>query len=236
LYDDTDPTGARTARAVLWTVLHRTMRLLHPYMPFLTEEIWQELRKTATPAALSLSGADRAIPESVMVAEWPAGGGIDGEAERELDVVREAIRSVRAVRSEYKVDPAAYIPALVSGESLHAIISTNAAIISRLARLRPFEVNGRIPEKPALAAALLVGDATFYLPLSEMTDIPAERDRVSRELESTQKAQAALSAKLGNDQFVSRAPADVVERERARGAELDERARRLEERLELLRA
>jgi valyl-tRNA synthetase len=81
-----------------------------------------------------------------------------------------------------------------------------------------------------------VGDATFYLPLSEMTDIPAERDRVSRELESARKAQQALTAKLENDQFVSRAPADVVERERARGAELDERTRRLEERLELLRA
>jgi valyl-tRNA synthetase len=236
LYDDADPKGARTARAVLWTVLHRVMRLLHPYMPFLTEEIWQELRKTATPAALSLSGADRAIPESVMLAEWPSSGEFDHEAERQLDMVRESIRSVRAVRSEYKVDPAAYIPATVSGESLHAVLLANASIISRLARLRPFEVNGRISEKPGQATALLVGDATFYLPLSEMTDIPAERDRVSRELESARKALAALAAKLGNEQFVSRAPADVVERERARGAELDERTRRLEERLELLRA
>jgi valyl-tRNA synthetase len=100
--------------------------------------------------------------------------------------------------------------------------------------LRPFDVHTELTEKPAQAAALLVQDATIYLPLSEMTDIPAERERVSRELESARKAQSSLNAKLGNEQFVSRAPADVVERERARGIELEERARRLEERLELL--
>jgi valyl-tRNA synthetase len=236
LYDDGDPTGQRTARAVLWTVLHRAMRLLHPYMPFLTEEIWQELRKTASPAAQVLSGVDGAIPESVMLASWPSGGELDDDAEYQLDVVREAIRAVRAVRSEYKVDPAAYVSARVSAESMQPILSASAGIIARLARLRPFEVQARIADKPAQAAALLVGDATFYLPLAEMTDIPAERERVSRELESARKAQASLSAKLGNEQFVSRAPEHVVERERARGAELDERARRLEERLELLRA
>jgi valyl-tRNA synthetase len=236
LYDDTNAIGQRTVRAVLWTVLHRATCLLHPYMPFLTEEIWQELRKTATPAALTLSGADQEIPESVMLAKWPSSGEVDDDAETQLDLVREAIRSVRAVRSEYKVDPAAYISASVSGASAEPILSANATIIARLARLRPFEVHATISETPGQAATLLVGDATFYLPLSEMTDIPAERERVSRELESARKAQEALTAKLGNEQFVSRAPAEVVEREQARGAELDERARRLEERLELLRA
>lgn len=236
LYDDGDAVGQRTVRAVLWTVLLRTMRLLHPFMPFVTEEIWQELRKTRSAAALALAGVDREIPESVMLATWPSSGELDQDAENQLDVVREAIRAVRAVRSEYKVDPAAYISASVSAESIEPIVSANNAIIARLARLRPFEVHARIAEKPGQAAALMVGDATFYLPLSEMTDLPAERERVSRELESARRAQVALSVKLTNEQFVGRAPAEVVERERLRGAELNERTRRLEERLELLQA
>jgi valyl-tRNA synthetase len=236
LYDDAHPTGQRSVRAVLWTVLYGAMRLLHPYMPFLTEEVWQELRATVTPAAATLAGLDRELPESVMVAPWPSGGELDLDAERQLNLVREAIRAVRAVRSEYKVDPAAYISAAVSAGSEQPILSANTGIIARLARLRPLEVRLEIDEKPAQAAALLVGDATFYLPLSEMTDIPAERERVLRELESARKAQSSLTAKLGNEQFVSRAPAEVVERERARGMELEERTRRLEERLELLRA
>jgi valyl-tRNA synthetase len=211
------------------------MRLLHPYMPFLTEEVWQELRRTATPAAVELAGLDTELSESVMLALWPVGGDLDTTAERELDVVREAIRAVRAVRSEYRVDPAAYIPAVASAGSIEPVLAANGGIIARLARLHPFEVHAELAEKPAQAAALLVHDATIYLPLSEMTDIPAERERVSRELESARQAHSSLSAKLGNEQFVGRAPAEVVERERARGIELQERARRLEERLELLR-
>lgn len=236
LYDESDRPGRRTVRAVLWTVLHRAMRLLHPYMPFLTEEIWQQLRVSATPAAIALAAPDNGLPESVMVSHWPAGGPIDHEAEAQLDVVREAIRSVRAVRSEYKVDPAAYVSATVSAESIEPILASNASIIARLARLRPLEVHQTIAPKPNRAAALLVADATFYLPLSELTDIPTERERVTRELDAARAARASLTAKLGNQQFISRAPAAIVERERARGDELDEKARRLQERLELLEA
>lgn len=236
LYDEADPIGRRTARAVLWTVLHRAIRLLHPYMPFLTEEIWQELRASATPAAIALAAPDNALPDSVMLSAWPAGGPRDWEAEAQLDLVREAVRSVRAVRSEYKVDPAAYVSATVSGESIEPVLAANAPIIARLARLRPFDVYAAIAEKPGRAVALLVGDATFYLPLSELTDIPAERERVSRELDAARTARVSLTAKLANEQFLSRAPAAVVDRERARGAELDEKTRRLHERLELLEA
>ncbi len=236
LYDESDRIGRRTVRAVLWTVLHRALRLLHPYMPFLTEEIWQQLRTSATSAAISLAGSDHGLPESIMVAGWPSGGPYDPEAEAQLDLVRESIRSVRAIRSEYGVDPAAYVSATVSGESIEPILASNAPIIERLARLRPLEVYRTMAEKPGRAAALLVGDATFYLPLSELTDIPAERERLSRELDAARTARASLTAKLANQQFVSRAPAAVVEREQARGEELDEKTRRLQERLELLEA
>jgi valyl-tRNA synthetase len=236
LYDDANHIGQRTVRAVLWTVLHRSMRLLHPFMPFLTEEIWQELRKSATAGAVTLAGSDIDLPASIMLAAWPAGGPVDDDAEAQLDLVREAIRAVRAVRSEYKVDPAAYVSATVSAGSMEAVLEANAPIIARLARLRPLDVHRRVDEEPKQAAALLLGEVTFYLPLSEMTDIPAELDRVSRELEATRKALASLTAKLANEQFVSRAPAAVVDRERARGEDLDEKTRRLQERLELLEA
>jgi valyl-tRNA synthetase len=225
LYGD-DPVGQRTVRAVLWSVLDRSIRLLQPYMPFLAEEIWQHVRRTGTPEARSLSGWDDELPKSVMLAPWPAAGDTDAESERALGQVMDVIRSVRTVRSEYRADPGKFISAsIASGDD--ESIAANEEIISRLARLSPIEISRHIDAAPAGSVALLHGGVTVYLPLAELTDVEAERARLGKELADTERLQASSAAKLANESFVSRAPETVVARERARAGELSERAARL---------
>jgi valyl-tRNA synthetase len=234
LYDEANPEGKATAAAVLWSVLDRTVRLLHPYMPFLTEEIWQHLRRAGSPAARELSGWKGSLPESVMVAPWPQSGAPDEEAEREIALVVDLVRQVRTVRSEYKVDPGKYISATVAaGPSLPAV-ERGAETMRRLARLQPLAIHEVVSVKPARAVALLVGEVTVYLPLDELTDVEAERERLRKELNSAVQQRDAVGAKLKNQSFTLRAPEAVVAREREKAQALGERIRRLEERLEIL--
>ncbi|HEX8917451.1 MAG TPA: valine--tRNA ligase, partial [Chloroflexota bacterium] len=226
--------GSYASRAVLWSVLERVCRLLHPYMPFVTEEIWQHLRTTGSDAARKLSGWDGPMPESVMVAPWPDAGEPDVEAEREMQLVMDIIRATRTARSEYGKAPGAWISASIVAGPQRSLLRGSFDVISNLARLRPLAVYEVIEEKPKQAVSLLVGDVTVYIPLQELTDLDAERKRIEKELQGTEKALESLKAKLLNASFVAKAPDAVVERERARAAELAERARRLQERLELL--
>jgi valyl-tRNA synthetase len=234
LYDSSDPTARFTARAVLWSALDRVVRLLHPYMPFVTEEIWQQLRTTGSQTARDLSGWPGELPESVMIASWPVIGTPDEAAEREMSMVMDIIRKIRAVRSEYRVDPAAYISATLTAGTDLAVMEWGCDIIARLARLRPLAVHQVLDEKPRRAVAVLVGNVTVYLPIEEMTDVAVERARLEKDLAAAQAQERSVAAKLGNEKFLTGAPAQVVERERGRASEIAERVRRLHERLELL--
>ncbi len=235
LYDGS-PEQRATAAAVLWSVLDRVSRLLHPYMPFITESIWQNLRNTGTQAALELSGWTDDLPQSVMIAPWPGSVERDLAAEREVGLAFDVIRAVRTTRSEYGVEPGKFISAAISGGHLTPALRHAAALITRLGRLRPLTIEESPAENPAQAVALLVGDVTVYLPLADLTDIEAEGNRLWKEMESAQGAYRGVTEKLANQQFVTRAPADVVERERERARSLAERLERLRERLKLLRA
>lgn len=228
--------GRYTASAVLWSVLDRVIRMLHPYMPFLTEEIWQQIRVTGSPAARRLSGWEGELPESVMIAPWPASGTRDLAAEREIGLVTDVIRAVRTSRSGYGVEPGKFVSATIAAGRWVPDLRQASDLITRLARLRPVSIEYSLAEAPEHAVTLLVGDVSVYLPLAEMTDVAAERARLEKELASAEAAHAAVEAKLANEQFVARAPVDVVERERERGAGLRDRIARLRERLDLLPA
>jgi valyl-tRNA synthetase len=234
LYDDPNAAARFTARAVLWSVLDRSIRLLHPFMPFLTEEIWQHLRTSGSETARRMSGWDGPMPDSIMVAPWPAPTDRQESAERAMALVMEVIRRVRAVRSEYRMDPGKYVSAtIVAGTQMRALRGqTNT--IGRLARLQPIAVCDVLSEKPANAVTVLVGEITIYLPLDELTDVMAERGRLTKELESARSALADTERKLENESFTIRAPAEVVERERERARTLLERIRRIDDRLEAL--
>jgi valyl-tRNA synthetase len=234
LYDEVDPAARFTARAVLWSVLDRVVRLMHPYTPFVTEEIWQQLRSTGSEAARELSGWREELPESVMIASWPEAGGVDEAAERDMSLVMDIVRRVRAVRSEYRVDPAAYISATITAGNDLPVMEWGCSIIARLARLRPLSIHQVLDEKPRRAVAVLAGNITVYLPIEEMTDVEAERVRLQKDLAAAEGQERSAAAKLGNEKFLTGAPAAVVERERGRASEIAERVRRLRERLELL--
>lgn len=236
LYDDNHPRARHTARAVLWSVLDQVIRLLHPFMPFVTEEIWQHLRQTGSSGARMLSGWNGELPASIMVSTWPAPKLHDREAERELETVINLIRSIRTVRAEYRVDPGAYMSATVAAGAEAPMFERGLDTIARLARLRPLHVVQAVDDTPSGTVSILVGATTVYLALGELIDLNAERERLGRELEGTEKAHIGIATKLNNRNFVDRAPAEIVARERERAATLLEKAHRLRDQLSALGA
>jgi valyl-tRNA synthetase len=227
VYAEDDPDGRYTARTVSWAVLATVVRMLHPIMPFLTEEIWHHMRPFGSTDALRLAGLEGELSQYVMTAPWPSIAFRDDDSVAQIDHLMEIVRSVRTTRSEYKVDPARFISATIVTGPGGGGLAADAEIVTRLARLRPLTVSAEAVEAPEHAVALIVGGATVYLPLTEMTDIEAEQARLTKELDGASSAAEGIRRKLANESFVSRAPAAVVERERARLAELEGRMARL---------
>ncbi|OPY91352.1 MAG: Valine--tRNA ligase [Syntrophus sp. PtaU1.Bin208] len=146
----------------------------------------------------------------------------------------EMIRGIRNVRSEYEVDPARRIKALVQPGNYRTLIAEHAALFARLAHVNEIAFLAAMDAAPAQAASVVVGDATIYLPLAGMIDLEAEQQRLSKELDML-ISQLERSAKLlGNPDFVNRAKPDVVERERAKLNDLSARREALEKRLKAL--
>jgi valyl-tRNA synthetase len=226
LYGD-DPAEQRTVRAVLWSVLDRSVRLLQPYMPFLAEELWQYVRVTGSVEAHRMSGWTAELPESVMIAAWPEAGETDSESERRLGDVMDLVQAARTVRSEYRADPGKFIAATIVAGDRYEDLAEQMGIVQRLARLAPIELRRELVRAPEASVALLNGGVRVYLPLAELTDIEAERARLHKELDDTERARGASEAKLKNESFVNRAPEVVVARERSRLGELTERAEQL---------
>jgi valyl-tRNA synthetase len=215
--------GARAARQTLAYVLERALRLLHPFMPFVTEELWQRLPH---------------VGESIMVAPWPQpdAARIDEEAEREFGFLMEAIRAVRNARAEAGVEPARWIQAIVYPGSHRRAFQDSEGVFRFLARIASDGLSyvEELLEAPRQVVSLIVDDAVIYLPLRGMLDIEAERQRLQRELEELLAELERTRALLANEQFVTRAPAHVVERHRAKLADAEERMRLIRTRLDEL--
>ncbi len=214
----TDQDAKQDTRAVLLTVIDTCLRLLHPYMPFITEEIWSYLpnRESALIIAAFPQPDSRYLNEGATVI---------------MDQVRDLIVKLRNTRVTYNVDPAKRIQAIAEGESAPRIAAL-APIFSRLCNIESISIlNG---DSTAQAAAVVSGDATLYLPLAGMVDLSAERERLSKEL-GTISAQIDKTEKnLSNEQFVSRAKPEVVEKERAKLADLKQAQQSVRERLAAL--
>lgn len=220
LYEgDTD--AKNRTRRVLVSVLDTCLRLLHPFMPFVTEDLWQYLPHQG---------------EALILARWPEAQPeyLDERAETEMNTLMELVRGVRNARTEYEVDPARRIQAIASPGSYRAILQQYGYIFGRLCNVNGIELLTDGLQAPEQAASIIASDVTLYLPLAGMIDIEAELDRLSREGAKLQEQITRSQAMLGNEQFVSRAKPEVVERERARLAELQAAAAQIAERVAAL--
>ncbi len=196
---------------VLVHVLEKALRLLHPYMPFLTEELWQHLKKHI----------DLLKVESIMVAAYPEvdEATFDPTAESEIEAITEIIRSIRNVRAQYKVESNRWIESKIyTDDSRHATISRYAGSIKTLARANPVTfLKGEPGDKAGDNTLVLpLAQATVVIPMASMFDLDAEKKRTEKELEQTQAEVNRLEARLKDRAFLTKAPAAVVEKEQQR--------------------
>ncbi len=221
LYRGTPEAKART-QATLIKVLDESLRLLHPFIPFVTEETWGYLKHVA-------GGPD--WPEGLIVAPWPATDLRDETAESEIAVIMDLVRAIRNARAEYGVKPGQPLAAAISAGSRTADLRRHADILCSLARLdaERLVIEEDLPA-PAQALTLVTGGVVAYLPLAELVDFEAERNKLSKELAETE-SQIERGRTLLDGPFAGRAPAAVVQRERDKLVELEARAARLRERI-----
>lgn len=226
----TDARSAQAAADTLVTVLDQSLRLLHPFIPFVTEELWQHLK-----GAVEAYG--RTWPKALIIAPWPSvtPSLIDPAAEAQFERLQALVRAIRNVRTEYKVEPQKRLVALVAaGEQVDFWVAQRDILI-QLARLDGMQlVIAETLTPPTQAVTLLVGGVTCYLPLADLVDLTAERARLQKELAQVVNDVQRVERTLANRGFVDRAPTEVVARERARLEELNQQRANLEERLSSL--
>ncbi|RPI50100.1 MAG: valine--tRNA ligase, partial [Chloroflexi bacterium] len=212
-------------------VLDGGLRLLHPYMPFVTEEIWQHL-KAAWPAGESW-------PDALIIAPWPEAGEdeIDEQAENGMALLMDLIRQIRNARAEYEVTPGRPIAAIVSAGDRLPELEAQRGLLAFLARVDDAQLTlaSVLAEKPRRAVALVAADGVeAYLPLAGLVDLEQEAARLQKALDETRQEIRRAQGMLANESFLARAPAHVVQQQRDRLEEQQERQTRLEARLQAL--
>lgn len=209
-------------------VLETTLRLLHPFMPFITEELWQGLKKRLPEGLL--------IAPSIMVARYPKAyrRAIDPQAERVIGAVIEIVRAIRNARAEHKVAAGNWIEARIYTDDLKSAIASQSAAIETLARAKPVVVLSREERQRDREKGLVMvlKEAEIILPWEGMVDVVAERQRLEKEMALVQNEISRLEQRLKDERFLSKAPAAVVEKERQKLQSHQDRLERLKQELE----
>ncbi len=203
LYSD-DQERKNTAISVLVYVLDRMLRLLHPFMPFITEEIWQSLPHEG---------------DALIVASWPSyREDLSFKAEcDQMESVMEAIRAIRNRRTEMNVPPSKKA-ALFVLTAKPQVFAEGEGFLMRLAYADAVTLLESEPENLDGMVTITTADAKLYIPMGQLVDVAKELERINKELEAAEKFLASLEAKLSNEKFVSRAPEAVVNAEREKAA------------------
>ncbi|HUW63200.1 MAG TPA: valine--tRNA ligase [Spirochaetia bacterium] len=217
-----DPLDRALARRVLVQVLRGTLELLHPFMPFITEEIWQHL-----------PGAG----PTVMLAPWPACDPelSDPEARAKMDLIQEVTRVIRHLRTEVNVPPGKKVNVLIGADDYQlAVLEEGSEIIASLAQAVPAFSRGT-PERPEQSVQAVAGvGVTVVLPLKGVLDVDKEKARIQQEQARLRDDMARTRGKLANEAFLAKAPPAVVEKEKGKAAEMAAKLEALTERLALL--
>jgi valyl-tRNA synthetase len=217
-------------------VLEQALRLLHPFMPYITEELWQRL--PGADKNLLLHPAYTGAEPTVMLAAYPESqpGLIDEQTEWEMQAIIDLISRVRNIRSEMNIKPAEPLRLLVGSpdERLRRVFSDARDQISRLVRASDISITEQLEAPRASARAVLAGGAELAVPLEGLIDFEQEQQRLRREQEKLQAETAKLEAQLGNSSFVERAPAERVDEVKTRIADIAQRASQLQQTIENL--
>ncbi|MDW8110589.1 MAG: valine--tRNA ligase [Candidatus Bipolaricaulota bacterium] len=212
-----------TAQRLLHEILGDILKLLHPFIPFITEEIWQRLPvKTA---------------ESVMIAPFPQARAewADPEAERTMAQLQALITAIRTMRSALNVPPQKPVAVLIKTESAHVegLVREYQSFFQELAKVGQLTVGAQIA-RPKAAPRMVLEWAEVFLPVDGLVDLEAERRRLERELNEVRAQWEGTLKKLQDPEFLARAPEEIVEKERQKAQEFHERLTRLEQNLKLL--
>ncbi len=232
LYDESDDNAPRrqATQGTLLYVLETILRLMHPVCPYVTEEIWQALPK----------GED--APESVMITDWPlARPQLEMEVERgQMETLIEVISAIRGIRGETNVNPGAVIEEVLlcaEDPAKIAALEVGTPYIQRLAKVEAVRLVGSEEFEGLKAAAAAVTDGVeLRIPLAGLIDVEEERSRILKELERVAEDIAFVSKKLSNQNFVDRAPAEIVEKERSKLTAYEDEQQTLQESLKELEA
>ena len=207
------------AQYVLKTVLDKGLRMLHPFMPFITEEIWQKL------------GLDE---ETIMLSEFPTENKkyVDLAAEKEFDYLKEIVNAIRNIRGEANVSPAKKIEVIFKtvDENAKNILQNNAKILDKLANVEKYKFDAQIPK---LVGFRLVDTTEIYVPLADLIDLDKEIEKLEKSIEKVQKDLDKTLNKLSNENFVNRAKPEAVEKENRIKEELENKIAKLTESINL---
>ncbi|MFW5980934.1 MAG: valine--tRNA ligase, partial [Halanaerobiaceae bacterium] len=224
LYQEDNIKAKQTAQYVLVNTLEKILRLLHPVMPFITEEIWQKLPEKG---------------KSIMQSSWPniKQELVDTDSEREMDLIMNVIKAIRNIRNEMKVDPGKKIEAILNTESEKIeIVNKSSGYIKDLANVGDLTITRSIEEKPDKSSTAVINGVEVILPLEGMVDIDKEIRRLEKEISEVKSEIKRAEGKLANEGFVNKAPEHLVEAEREKVEEYTEKMERLRERLQELKA
>ncbi|MBA7624398.1 Valine--tRNA ligase [subsurface metagenome] len=213
---------------VLFYVLETSLRLLHPYMPFITEELWQNLRGYLPP--------DRQTADSIIVAAYPEAEetAINPQAERVMASVTEIIRSIRNARAQYNVESTRWIEAQIYTGKLKSAITPYSQTIQTLAKVKPVICDERQGQSQENALVLVLKEAEVVIPMESMFDLKAEKKRLEKEIEQIQAEVSRLETMLSNKAFLTKAPTAVVAKERVKLAAKKDKLGRLKQYLDQL--
>ena len=222
LYDKENAASRATAQSVLCQVLGDAMKLLHPYMPFITEEIWQHLPHEG---------------ESIMVSPWPKADEtlLDDLSEKQMTAIMDSIKAIRNMRAEVNAAPGHKAPAIVLTEAdLKPVFEGNEGYFQKLATVDTLTIGNMDDTAPENAMTAVVTGAKVYLPLKGLIDVEKELQRLKKEVDGAEKEAKRAEGKLNNQGFLAKAPAAVVEKEKAKLEELKTKLQGLKERMDTL--
>ncbi|MBW2487006.1 MAG: valine--tRNA ligase [Deltaproteobacteria bacterium] len=227
LYEKEGPEKRLTTLSVLWRIVHDTLILLHPFMPFITEEIWYHLPGTQGSIMKAVFPADQKDSAAVKA---------EDQAEADMDLLIKLISAIRNIRGEMNISPSKTLAAIVQSQDVKVndLMKTHQDMIVNLAKLNALEVN-QSAARPKSSATAVVGAATLFVPLEGIIDFDLEAQRLDKELNKLAKELTMVSKKLANRNFLDKAPQNVVEEVKAKHAGLQAKQQKLQSHLDRIK-